>query len=558
MFTELIFLILLLLVTSVAPEVALYSWPSTPGINFFLGIVLYAGIIAGIAIQNRKIRHSRKRLAICQLELLIALTVYHFIMAPHIFFFPSLTSPMTLLSLVLYFTGLAIVYYTSNTSSLSARRYAILKIRFLLPFIIPFVLLEVLSDATAFEEYNVFISVAISATLLAGLMVFFPPILQRMWGCKPFPESPLKKRLEALCLRANFKHAGLKIWDIMKHSMTAAIMGISSRFRYVMFTESIIERFPDEEIEAILAHEIGHSYRKHLIIYPFILLGMIVLSAIFSMFFGEAFDDFFGFNQLLSPSSAWNPIKPFVAFLPFACMFFIYFRFVFGFFSRNFERQADLHVYHLGTPPEALISALDRIGNIGGKTHKQPNWHHHSIYHRIRFLYDTIADPSLIMHHHKHVKRIVSGYFVLLALAVSILTIPSYMDFSIDKTISGVVNGPLRARLARHYIISYQLPGDKEVLEDMLVNIMSEYPGSTISGVTEFYGALKLLNSNDTVASASLMVQAWKHFNFADADIRVRNNFKNVSANIIQQAVDKNVTHNAIEELSHIIQKQEQ
>ena len=36
----------------------------------------------------------------------------------------------------------------------------------------------------------------------------------------------------------------------------------------------------------------------------------------------------------------------------------LYFRYVFGFFSRIFERQADLHIFQVGLDPANLIESL--------------------------------------------------------------------------------------------------------------------------------------------------------------------------------------------------------
>ena len=68
----------------------------------------------------------------------------------------------------------------------------------------------------------------------------------------------------------------------------AAIVGVVPRLRYVMFTKRIQKELSGDSIEAVLAHEIGHNYHRHLLVYPFILFGMILSSGLFSLFFSDA------------------------------------------------------------------------------------------------------------------------------------------------------------------------------------------------------------------------------------------------------------------------------
>ena len=86
-----------------------------------------------------------------------------------------------------------------------------------------------------------------------------------------------------------------------------------------------------------------------------------------------------------------------------------------------FERQADLHVYHLGLDPKYMIEALDMVAKASGNTHRIPCWHHYSIQERIDFLYETIKNPSLIKKHHAFVKKACVLYFIILILLFLII-----------------------------------------------------------------------------------------------------------------------------------------
>ncbi len=213
----------------------------------------------------------------------------------------------------------------------------------------------------------------------------------------------------------------------MNDMLTAGIVGIVPKLRYVMFTKRLLRELSPEAIEAILAHEIGHNYRKHLLIYPLILLGMIVCIGLFSMFFSDALIHFLTLEELTHPTQPWNIYGIIILFAIYASIIGLYFRFVFGLFSRLFERQADLHVYHLQIPPEHMILALDQVGIATGHSHRIPSWHHYSIQERIDFLKETIRNPSEIQHHHRRVKLFLVGYLLLLIIAAIILMAPFFL-----------------------------------------------------------------------------------------------------------------------------------
>lgn len=91
----------------------------------------------------------------------------------------------------------------------------------------------------------------------------------------------------------------------------------------------------------------------------------------------------FFFQPLLDVFTGWG-ISPETAISVFytitiIVLFVIYFRYVFGYFMRNFERQADTYIYALFNSAGALISTLEKIAASSGQSPDKPNWHHFSI-----------------------------------------------------------------------------------------------------------------------------------------------------------------------------------
>ncbi len=82
----------------------------------------------------------------------------------------------------------------------------------------------------------------------------------------PLPDGELKTRIEALLGRCGFASGGLFIMDGSKRSAhgNAYFTGFGKTKRIVFF-DTLIERLTPPEIEAVLAHELGHFKHRHVI-----------------------------------------------------------------------------------------------------------------------------------------------------------------------------------------------------------------------------------------------------------------------------------------------------
>jgi tetratricopeptide (TPR) repeat protein len=101
-------------------------------------------------------------------------------------------------------------------------------------------------------------------------------------------------------------------------------------------------------------------------------------------------------------------------------VFLVYFRFVFGFFMRNFERQADGYVYTLFDTALPLVSTFRKIALTSGQSVDRPNWHHYSIRERIEFLNRCERDRSWLRRHDRKVRRGMACYLGGMALVAAL------------------------------------------------------------------------------------------------------------------------------------------
>jgi tetratricopeptide (TPR) repeat protein len=97
------------------------------------------------------------------------------------------------------------------------------------------------------------------------------------------------------------------------------------------------------------------------------------------------------------------------------CCLFLFLRYVFGYFMRNFERQADLYGASL-VGPDAMISALEKIAYLSGKVRDIPSWHHYSIKERVETLEAFKNNPSIIKKHNRKVRLSIASYVVAMIL----------------------------------------------------------------------------------------------------------------------------------------------
>jgi Zn-dependent protease with chaperone function len=546
LFAGLFYLIIILLVITLSPEGNAIVYEEKPWHALGIALGIYGALLILIyQIARHRTMWIRKHKALgyslVNVVLITYLLAFHFAFAAH------RAIPISFItatfSLALYFGGLAIYHMGSyyrrflfpGSDNETAFNYTSQHLRMWIPFVIPFLFFTLLYDLLLLLPENswttlllhpednpasLFVFFAFTVCILSLIMIFLPYFIQKLWLCEEIDDTDMWLRLVKTCEKAKFRCAGLRIWTVMNNFHTAAIIGIIPRFRYVMFTKRLLYEVPVECIEAILIHEIGHCYRRHLLILPFILFGMFAVPSLISLLFFESMYQTLALMDILSPSIFWGFIFPFTLLVPYVLIMAIYFRLIFGFFSRLFERQADLHSYVVGTPPEHMINALDQIGIATGNTHNHPSWHHYSIRERIDFLEHAIKHPDCIEKHHSRVRRWVSFYFLVFFGACAILFSSSLTRYSPFDTIHETINGAsteikgwttrnLTNRTADHLIEIYQLPGDPHLIRKAIVNGLNQYIGYYDDGLVEYAAAEELYGEDELAASLKLMSQFW-------------------------------------------------
>jgi len=82
----------------------------------------------------------------------------------------------------------------------------------------------------------------------------------------PLADGEMKSRIEALLTRCGFRSNGLFVMDGSKRSShgNAYFTGFGNNKRIVFF-DTLLARLAPPEVEAVLAHELGHFRRRHVV-----------------------------------------------------------------------------------------------------------------------------------------------------------------------------------------------------------------------------------------------------------------------------------------------------
>lgn len=98
-----------------------------------------------------------------------------------------------------------------------------------------------------------------------AMMVIYPTLIAPLFNTfEPLPEGEMKRRIEALLARCGFRSSGLFVMDGSRRSAhgNAYFTGFGKAKRIVFF-DTLLAKLGTNEIEAVLAHELGHFTCRH-------------------------------------------------------------------------------------------------------------------------------------------------------------------------------------------------------------------------------------------------------------------------------------------------------
>lgn len=221
-------------------------------------------------------------------------------------------------------------------------------------------------------------------TLFQLILAFVAPvwIMPLFNKFSPLPEGPLKEAIQNYAKTRNFQLQGIFTMDSSKRSTKSnAFFTGFGRFRRLVLFDTLIEKHSIDELVAILAHEIGHFEKKHI-------LKSLLLSILTSGFVFYTFGLFMNNPDLFSVfqmdhTSVYASII-FIGFLysPILRVLSIFTQKL----SRKFEFEADAFARETYGRPELLISALKKL-SVDNLSHLTP--------HPLKIILDYSHPPIL-------------------------------------------------------------------------------------------------------------------------------------------------------------------
>jgi STE24 endopeptidase len=197
------------------------------------------------------------------------------------------------------------------------------------------------------------IIMAFSILMSWAFPTFIAPLFNKF---TPLPDENLKKRIESLLERCGFHSKGIFVMDGSRRSGhgNAYFTGLGDSKRIVFF-DTLVNSLEHDELEAVLAHELGHFKRKH-VLKMLLASAAITLAGFALLGWLSGQDWFFGGLGVETRSNA----TALLLFMLVSPVFTIFLQPVIAYFQRRHEFEADdFAASH--TRPAHLISALVKL-----------------------------------------------------------------------------------------------------------------------------------------------------------------------------------------------------
>jgi STE24 endopeptidase len=216
-----------------------------------------------------------------------------------------------------------------------------------------------------------FIGLFILLAQIAPVVLF--PIFYKF---EPLDNEDLKQRLVRLSERAGTRVRGVYKWKLSEKSKkaNAALTGLGAT-RRIILADTLLDNYSPDEIEAVLAHELGHHVHRHIV-------KSIVMQAGISLFGFWAAN--FALHYAIDKLHMFETLSDFANFpllaLVSTVLSFVLMPVLNG-YSRFNERQADRYAFKSIPSVNSFISSMNKLAeqNLAERTpSKWVEWFFHS------------------------------------------------------------------------------------------------------------------------------------------------------------------------------------
>jgi STE24 endopeptidase len=201
--------------------------------------------------------------------------------------------------------------------------------------------------------WALFLGLMVLLAQLAPVVLF--PIFYKF---EPLENEELKRRLIVLSERAGTRVRGVYRWHLSEKSTkaNAALTGLGPT-RRIILADTLLDNYSDDEIEAVLAHELGHHVHRHILksicvqagitLFGFWLANEVLRYAVERRDMFETLSDFANLPLLILVSTV-------LSFLLMPAL---------NAYSRFNERQADRYCFQSVASVQPFISSMNKLAD---------------------------------------------------------------------------------------------------------------------------------------------------------------------------------------------------
>lgn len=224
---------------------------------------------------------------------------------------------------------------------------------------------------------------------IGSILILTPLIMRVLWDTVPLADSALRDRIRGVCDAYRVRVTGPLVWRTHGSMVNGAILGVFWPARYLLLTDALLERMAPQYLDAIVAHEIAHVRKRHMLWLAVVVTASAVASGWMLELFYRAFAT--ETNAALISAVA-TPIAFVIALAAFV------------FTSQRFEWQADaFSVQHLARASghqtidessAAIVAAtLGEVAHANGMSIDKVSLRHGSIATRQRKVRELVGQP---------------------------------------------------------------------------------------------------------------------------------------------------------------------
>lgn len=271
------------------------------------------------------------------------------------------------------------------------------------------------------------IRLAGSAAGVLTLFVLVPLLVPFLLGLRRLEPGPIRGDLEEMAASAGVGVREIWVWPTDGLIANAAVMGLLPGLRCVMFSDGLLEGMSRSQIRAVMAHELGHVVRRHMLWMMVVLLacGVLALAAVEPLALEALARLPAGADDSAQQTMAHAvSIATDVSILVIAII-------LFGYASRRFERQADTFAVQLmsrsagrdeatAAAVDDMCEALRMVAYLNHVPVARGSWRHGSIAWRMRYLRLLDGAPLASMSIDRQVAILRWGSAAIVAAAIAI------------------------------------------------------------------------------------------------------------------------------------------